>query len=102
GMGFSGGMKLAFLELPTALEVDSFELERALRILGRIGALTLLLLFVCARGRAQAENSKVSADAAAANAAYSDGMLALQRQDLSGARKAFEKTIHLAPESPEP
>ena len=90
-------MRQGFLELPTAFEGHSLELRLALLVSGRNVAVALLLLFVCAPGRAQAQNSKASTDAAAANAAYSEGMLALQQQDLSGARAAFQKTIHLAP-----
>jgi Tfp pilus assembly protein PilF len=64
--------------------------------------LALLSLMICACGRAQTKNSKGSGDAAAANAIYSQGIAALQGRDLAGAREAFEKTVRLVPQSPEP
>ena len=57
----------------------------------RAGALGLAFLLVCTGGRAQTKNSNPSADAAAANSLYSQGLDALERKDLAGARAAFEK-----------
>jgi Tfp pilus assembly protein PilF len=68
----------------------------------RSAVLALLSLVICACGHAQTKNSKGSGDAAAANAIYSQGIAALQGRDLAGAREAFEKTVRLVPESPEP
>src|SRR6185437_15681551 len=68
----------------------------------RIGALVVAVLPVCASAYAQAENSGANSNTAGANSLYSQGMLALQRRDLSGARVAFEKTVQLVPRSPEP
>jgi len=68
----------------------------------RIAVLAFLSLMICAGGLAQTKNSKGGGDAAAANAIYSEGIAALQRRDLAGAREAFEKTVRLVPQSPEP
>jgi len=82
--------------------MHSFELHRGLRTGLRIGALSVALLLDCAGGHAQSGRSKAGSDAAAANAIYSQGIAALQQRDLAGAREAFEKTVKLVPQSPEP
>ncbi len=82
--------------------MHSFEFHRGLLTGSRVGAVGLAFLLVCAGGRAQTKNPSSSVDAAAANSFYNQGLDALQRQDLAGARAAFEKTIKLIPRSPEP
>src|SRR5271165_6609381 len=84
------------------MDVYSFEVPRGLRAGLRAGAVALVFLVVCGVGRGQTTNGNASADAAAANSSYSQGVDALQRQDLPGARAAFEKTVRLIPRSPEP
>jgi len=90
------------LENTTAFDVGSQNVHRGLKAAVRIGALAGALVFFCGSAGAQRENSKTSADVAAANSLYNQGMQALDRRDLEGARAAFEKTLQLVPRSPEP
>ena len=68
-----------------------------------IPRMTLVVLFFCfcSAPVARAQNTQSADSSSQANAAYAQGMAALQSGDVQSARAAFEKAVQFAPRSPE-